>query len=40
MAAVICTMAFTLPDVLLVWISPLPGTVQKQVDIAIDHGWK
>ena len=40
MAAVICTVAFTPWDVLSVWISPLPATVQKQVDIAIDHGWK
>lgn len=36
--AIICTVVFTPWDILWVWLEPLPGTVQKQVDRAIHHG--
>ena len=35
--AIICTVAFTPWDALWVWIAPLPGTVQEQVDNGIGH---
>jgi CubicO group peptidase (beta-lactamase class C family) len=36
--AVICTILFTPWLLLKMWISPLPDTIQEQVDDAIDHG--
>ena len=35
--AIICTVAFTPWDPLLIWITPLPDTVKEQVDNAISH---
>ncbi len=35
--AIICTVAFTPWEALLIWAAPLPDTVQEQVDKAIDH---
>lgn len=35
--AIICTVAFTPWDALLIWAAPLPNTVQEQVDNAIGH---
>lgn len=36
--AIICTVVFVPWDIVGVWITPLPDTVQEQVDDAIDHG--
>ncbi len=35
--AIICTVAFTPWDTVLIWAAPLPDTVQEQVDKAISH---
>lgn len=37
LVAIICTAVFTPWDTLLVWIAPLPDTIQEQVDNAIAH---
>lgn len=36
--AIICTLVFVPWNGVLAWLSPLPDTVQEQVDDAIDHG--
>jgi D-alanyl-D-alanine carboxypeptidase len=36
--AIICTVVFTPWDALRIWATPLPDTVQEQVDNAVSHG--
>jgi len=38
LAGILCTMAFTPWEALTLWVSPLPDSVQKQVDAAINYG--